>query len=175
MVASLDGFIAKDDNDLSWMQSTDAYEKGTQLTEDQITEFVNSIDCYVMGATTYEHALQLGWVYGDTPVVVVTNRDLETEKPSVRFYGGDLSVLVTELKSKYSNIWMVGGAVLTKAFLQQDLADEIVYTIMPVLLGKGLLFFDFIGKEKRLHLKDTTAYNDGMVELTYEVIKEQPL
>ena len=51
------------------------------------------------------------------------------------------------------------------------LADNIVLSIMPILLGEGTLFFDFIGKEQALHLKDVTAYKDGMVELSYGIKK----
>ena len=56
MVASLDGFIAKKDNSVSWMHSTDHYEKGITLTEEDIAKFIETIDCYVMGSKTYEHA-----------------------------------------------------------------------------------------------------------------------
>lgn len=61
MVASLDGFIAKKDNSVSWMQSTDHYEKGKTLTDKEIATFLDSIDCYVMGSRTYEHALESSW------------------------------------------------------------------------------------------------------------------
>lgn len=59
MVSSLDGFIAKKDGDISWMQSTDNYEEGVALTEVYIADFLKSIDCFVMGSRTYEHALEL--------------------------------------------------------------------------------------------------------------------
>ena len=173
MVSSLDGFIAKKDGSVSWMQSTDTYEKGVTLTHEQITNFINSIDCYVMGSKTYEHALELGWPYGEVPVVVLTHRKLTTDKANVEFYTGDLSDLVNKhLKPRYKNIWMVGGAELTKDFIRLNLADDIVISMMPVILGDGTLFFDHVGKEQLLHLRDVTAYKDGMVELTYEIKKE---
>ena len=172
MVASLDGFIAKKDKSISWLNSTDKYEKGVTLTEEAITAFVEAIDCYVMGSKTYEQALVLGWPYGETPVVVVSNRKLTRDRSNVKFYAGDLEKLVNnQLKPKYTNIWLVGGAMLVKDFIQLQLADEIVMTIMPILLGDGLLFFDYIEKEQRLHLKDVTAYKDGIVELSYEIKK----
>lgn len=172
MVSSLDGFIAKKDGDISWMQSTDTFEQGVALTEAYIADFLASIDCYVMGSRTYEHALELGWPYGDKPVVVLTRRALKTDKENVHFYAGDLEKLVhEELKPAYANIWMVGGAMLTKAFLRAQLADSLILSIMPVILGGGTLFFDFIGQEQPLHLKDVTAYKDGMVELSYEIKK----
>lgn len=172
MVASLDGFIAKPDGDVSWMRSNDQYEQGIELTEEAITEFLQGIDCYVMGSKTYEQALELGWPYGEVPVIVLTSRNLKLEKDSVEFYSGDLKKLMNDiLKPKYKNIWMVGGAELTKVFIRQKLADEIVFTMIPILLGKGLLFFDEIGIEQALHLKDVQAYKDGMVELTYSIKK----
>src|ERR1700728_4770371 len=74
VVSSLDGFIAKKDNSVSWMDSPgDVYERGGA---DDGADVVQSIDCYVLGSRTYEHALQLGWPYGDTPTVVLTNREL---------------------------------------------------------------------------------------------------
>lgn len=173
MVSSLDGFIAKTDGDISWMKSTGHYEKGVSLTDDYIAKFLSSIDCYVMGSKTYEHALSLGWPYGETPVIVVSNRNLPIKRETVEIYAGDLTHLVNEkLKPKFKNIWMVGGATLTRTFIQSKLADELVITLMPILLGQGLPFFDQINKEQRLHLKNTMAFKDGMVELTYEFVKQ---
>jgi len=171
MVASLDGFIAKKDNDISWMHSTDRYEQGIVPTKEFIAEFLKSIDCYVMGSKTYEHALELGWAYGDTPVVVLTHRNLPNSRTTVEFYSGDLNKLVNDrLKPNFKNIWVVGGAKVAKDFIVSGLVDDIRLSIMPTIIGGGLLFFDYLGKEQRLHLKNTTAYKDGMVELHYELI-----
>lgn len=172
MVSSLDGFIAKKDGSVSWLQSTDHYEQGITLSEEEVEAFLNGIDCYVMGAQTYEQALALGWPYGDVAVVVLTHRDLKSDKENVEFYSGDLAKLVNDrLKPKYKNIWMVGGAKVTKEFILRKLADDIIISIMPILLGEGTLFFDYIGQEQALHLKDVTTYKDGMVELWYEIKK----
>ncbi len=172
MVSSLDGFIAEKDQDISWMESTDTYEDGITLTEEFVTEFLKSIDCYIIGSKTYEHAVELGWPYGDVPVVVLTSRNLTTERDNVEFYSGDLVQLINEnLKPNYKNIWMAGGAMLTKQFIRLKLVDSIVISIMPILLGDGKLFFDYIGQKQSLHLKDVVAYKDGMVELTYEIMK----
>jgi len=174
MVSSLDGYIAKKDNSTSWFETTDNYEKGVsgQNTE----EFLKTIDCYVMGAHTYEHALELsksyGWAYGDTPAMVVTHRNLPVERPHVELYSGDLHKLVNEhLKLKYRNVWLVGGAALVRDFIRLNLADEIRLSILPILLGNGVPFFDHIAHEISLHLNDITAYKNGMVELCYEIKK----
>jgi dihydrofolate reductase len=96
VVSSLDGFIARNDNTVSWLESPeDAYEKG--VSYDNADQVVSAIDCFVLGSRTYEHALQLGWPYGDTPTVVVTTRELPSTRKSVEFYSGDLRKLVAEI------------------------------------------------------------------------------
>jgi len=171
MVSSLDFFIAKKDGSVFWLQSSDSYENG--VTGEDAEEFIKTIDCFVMGSRTYEQALTLGWPYGDVPTFVLTHRDLRTNRESVEFYSGDLNKLVNDLlKPRYKNIWLVGGAVLAKDFIRLKLADDIRIAIMPTILGDGTLFVDHIGQEQALHLKDVTAYKDGMVELWYEIRKE---
>jgi len=167
MVSSLDGFIARTDNSVSWLESSaDAYERG--VSEDSAAELVKSIDCYVLGSRTYEHALQLGWPYGDTPVIVVTSRELPSATTSVEFYSGDLKKLVENvLAPRFKNIWLVGGALLCQSFLRLDLVDEIRLSIAPVLLGDGLRLFADSTTESRWRLKDVVAYNTGFVELLY--------
>jgi dihydrofolate reductase len=167
MVSSLDGIIAKKDNSVSWLDSTgDVYEKG--VSDGNGDDVVTSIDCFVLGSRTYEHALQLGWPYGDTPTVVITSRELPSTKKSVEFYSGDLKRLVDEiLAPRYGNIWLVGGAMLCQNFLRLGLVDEIRLVIIPVLLGDGLRLFDNSDIETRWNLKNVVAYKTGIVELLY--------
>jgi dihydrofolate reductase len=167
VVASLDGFIARKDNSISWMDSSgDVYEKG--ISEGDAGDALTVIDCFVLGSHTYEHALQLGWPYGDIPTVVVTNRELPSTRKTVEFYSGDLRKLAVEkLAPQYENIWLVGGALLCQSFLRLDLVDEIRLAIMPVLLGGGLRLFDNCEMESAWQLKDVAAYKTGLVELTY--------
>jgi len=165
VVASLDGFIANKDNSVSWMDSSDVYERG--VTDDG-AEVIQSIDCYVLGSRTYEHALQLGWPYGDTPTIVITNRALPSTRKSVEFYSGELKRLVGEiLAPRYGNIWLVGGAMLGQSFLRLGLVDEIRLMIAPVTLGDGLHLFGDSGTEQKWHLKNVVAYKNGFVELLY--------
>jgi len=176
MVSSLDGYIAKKDNSVSWFETSDSYEKGVTVTEQDAKEFLKTIDCYIMGSRTYELALELsksyGWVYGDVPTIVLTHRKLPVDRPNIETYSGDLDKLVNErLKPNYKNVWLVGGAELTKDFIRLNLADEIRQSILPVILGDGTPFFDQIGYEQALHLKDVRAYKNGMVELCYEIRK----
>jgi len=177
MVSSLDGMIAKKDNSISWLETADHYEKGVQYTEQETKEFLKTIDCYVMGARTYEHAVELsksyGWAYGEVPTIVLSKKNLQAIKPNIEIYSGNLNKLVNEkLKPNYKNIWVVGGAKLVKDFLQLRLANEIRLSVVPIILGDGIPFFDRIDQEQALHLKDITAYRTGMVELWYEIKKE---
>src|SRR5215467_13884925 len=149
MVSSLDGMIAKKDNSVSWFETSDHFGKG--IIGQDPEEFLKTIDCYVMGARTYEHALELsktyGWAYGDKPTIVVTHRNLTVDKTNIEIYSGDLNRLVSEhLNSKYENVWVVGGAMLAKDFIRLKLADEIRVTVLPIILGEGLPFFDHIGE-----------------------------
>jgi dihydrofolate reductase len=169
VVSSLDGFIAKHDNSVSWLESSrDAYEAGVSVSEQSAEEFVKAIDCFVLGSRTYEHALELGWPYGDTPSVVTTTRELPSASKSVEFYSGDLKRLVDMiLAPRFGNIWLVGGAMLCQNFLRLGLVDEIRLSIAPVLLGDGLSLFGNSAAEKRWHLKDAVTYKTGFVELWY--------
>jgi len=174
MVSSLDGFIAKKDNSVSWFETSDTYEKGASVSEQDAEEFLKKIDCYVMGSRTYEHALELsrsyGWVYGDVPTIVITHRDLPIERENIELFSGELNKLVNErLKSNYRNVWLVGGAMLANDFIRTGLADEIRLSVLPIILGDGIPFFDHIGQEQALHLMDVAAYKSGMVELHYEI------
>jgi dihydrofolate reductase len=174
MVSSLDGIIAKKDNSISWFETSHNYDKGVD-SEDPV-EFLKTIDCYVMGSKTYELALELskdyGWAYGDKPTIVLTNRNIQSDKQNIGFYSGDLNKLINEhLKPKYKNIWVVGGSILTRDFIQLKLVDELRLSILPIILGDGLPFFNQIVQEQALYLKDTKAYKNGMVELCYEIKK----
>jgi dihydrofolate reductase len=171
MLSSLDGFIAKKDESVSWLESSDNYEKG--VTEEDAEKFMTTIDCFVIGSHTYELSLKLGWPYGDVPTIVLTHRDLPADRSNIEFYSGDLSKLVNDrLKPNFKNIWLVGGAMLAKDFIRLKFADDIRLSIMPIILGDGTRFLDNIGQEQALHLRDVTAYKNGMVELWYEIKKE---
>ena len=113
MVASLDGFIARKDGRVDWLETSDEFEEGTPGPE-VVQEFLKTIDCYVMGSRTYETALEFeakgfGWSYGDKPTFVLTRRELPRTRDTVEFYSGDLAQLVHKrLKPTFRSIWFVG-------------------------------------------------------------------
>src|SRR5690349_7216007 len=90
MVSSLDGYIAKKDNSVSWFETVDNYENGASMSAEEQQEFLKTIDCYVMGSRTYELAYELsksyGWAYGDVPTIVLTHRKLPVGRKSIEFY-----------------------------------------------------------------------------------------
>jgi dihydrofolate reductase len=177
MVASLDGFIARRNGGVDWLETSDSFEGGATLTPETVEGFLKTIDCYVMGSRTYETALGfeargLGWSYGDKPTVVLTRRTLLKTRNSVEFYSGDLGRLVDErLKPNFPSIWFVGGGEVSAECLRLQLADEVRYSIMPILIGDGISFFQGLDKDVALHLLEATPYKSGMVALRYEVRK----
>jgi dihydrofolate reductase len=175
MVASLDGFIARRDGSVEWMETSDEFADGESIGPEFVESFLKTIDCYVMGSRTYETALEfeakgLGWAYGDKPTFVLTTRDLPRTKQCVEFYSGDLARLVNErLRPKFKSIWFAGGGALSSECLRLGLADEVSYAILPILIGDGISFFEKLDRDIALHLAGVKAYKSGMVELRYEV------
>ena len=91
MAASLDGFIARRDGSVDWLETSDNFEGGKTMTPEWVAEFLTTIDCYVMGSRTYETAMNfeakgLGWSYGDKPTFVLTRRTLRKTRSTVEFY-----------------------------------------------------------------------------------------
>jgi dihydrofolate reductase len=177
MVASLDGFIARKDGAVDWLEIADTFEGGETLSPEFIAEFLKTIDCYVMGSRTYETALNFeakgfGWSYGDKPTFVLTRRSLPKTRDTVEFYSGDLARLVNErLKPSFRSIWFVGGGAVSGECLRLGLANEVRYSIMPIVIGEGISFFEGLNRDVGLHLVEAKAYTSGMVALRYEVRK----
>jgi dihydrofolate reductase len=175
MAASLDGFIARKDGRVDWLETSDEFEGGETMDPAYVASFLETIDCYVMGSRTYETALRfegqgLGWAYGDKPVFVLTTRDLPKTRDSVELHSGDLVQFVTErLRPKFRSIWFVGGGVLCAECVRRGLADEVRYSILPILIGDGISFFEKLDRDVALHLTEVNAYKSGMVALRYEV------
>lgn len=177
MVASLDGFIARKDGSVDWLETSDVFEAGETLDPTDVEAFLTTIDCYVMGSRTYETALGFeakgfGWVYGDKPTFVLTHRELPRNRNTIEFHSGDLRVLVNEkLRPAFRSIWVVGGGVLAGECLRLGLADEVRYSIVPILIGEGIAFFEGLDRDVALHLLEMKAYRNGMIELRHEVRK----
>jgi len=175
MAASLDGFIARKDGRVDWMETADEFAGGETLDPEFVAAFLKSINCYVMGSRTYETALNfetkgLGWAYGDKPVFVLTSRKLPRTRDAVEFYSGDLAQFVNgRLRPAFRSIWFVGGGSVCGECLRLGLADEVRYSILPILIGDGVRFFEKLDRDVALHLTEVKGYKNGVVALCYEV------
>jgi dihydrofolate reductase len=175
MAASLDGFIARKDGRVDWLETSDEFVGGDTIDPGFEEAFLKTIDCYVMGSRTYETALRFeaqgfGWPYGDKPTFVLTSRDLPRTRDTVEFHSGDLAQLVNGyLRPTFRTIWFVGGGMVSAECVRLGLADEVRYSILPILIGDGIPFFERLGRDIALHLAEARAYKSGMVELRYEV------
>ena len=177
MAASLDGFIARKDGRVDWLETSDEFAGGDTMDAGFVEAFLKTIDCYVMGSRTYETALGFeakgfGWSYGDKPTFVLTRRDLPRTRDTVEFSSGDLAQLVNgRLRPRFRSIWLVGGGAVSGECLRLGLADEVRYSILPIVIGDGIPFFDKLDRDIALHLVEVKAYKSGIVELRYEVRK----
>ena len=180
MAASLDGFIARPNGATDWMETSDVYERGEEMDDDYVRDFLKSIDCYVMGSRTYETALAfdakgLGWAYGEKPVFVLTTRALARPRNTVEFVSGDLAHLINaRLKAQFASIWIVGGGAVCGEVLRRGLADEVRYSILPVVIGDGVRFFEGLDRDVALHLMEVKAYKSGIVALRHSVQRVGP-
>ena len=175
MAASLDGFIARKDGRVDWLETSDEFAGGDTMAPEFVEAFLKSIDCYVMGSRTYETVLSFeatgsGWAYGDKPIFVLTSRKLPRTRDTVELYSGDLAQFVNgRLRPTFRSIWFVGGGVVSGECLRLGLADEVRYSILPILIGDGIPFFEKLDRDVALHLAEVKAYRSGMVGLCYEV------
>lgn len=165
---SLDGFIAKPDNNIDWLTSVPPSVKGDY----GYTELINSIDTIIMGRKTYEVilAMQEDWMYkGKTSYIVSSNQHLKIKAPDTHLYNGDLKLLVDTIKQKSGkDIWLIGGGELITGFINADLIDKMIITIVPKIIGEGIPLFAPIPKESVWQLVNVESFETGLVNLTYE-------
>jgi dihydrofolate reductase len=138
VASSLDGFIADENDDLSWLLSMPGGDDETNPYD----AFIAEVGALAMGATTYEWILEHHpgpWPYTQ-PAWVFTHRDLpHAEGADVRFASGDVGAAHAEMVREAAgrNVWLVGGGELVGRFLDLDLLDEMIVSLTPVLLGAG--------------------------------------
>ena len=161
---SLDGYIAKQNDDISFLTAVE------QEGEDYgYSKFIETIDTVILGRKTYDKILAMGidWPYGDRKVYVLT-RAPKPDSGHIQFYSGSLSDLISTLKSQEGkHIYCDGGAETVHQLLQEDLIDELIISVIPIMLGDGISLFKGGLPEKRLQLIKSTSFEKGLVQLHY--------
>lgn len=155
---TLDGFIASKDGSVGWL------DKYSASKEDYgYKAFLDSISTVIMGNTTYKQILGFGeFPYKDKECYVFSRNSKEKDK-NVSFVSGDIKKFAEKLDG---NIWMLGGAGIFNEFLKHNLVDEFIITVMPELIGGGILLFK--ENNKNLELLDTKSFTNGVVQLQYK-------
>ena len=163
IAVTLDGYIAKENDDLSFLSE---YEGQPEITE-SFNELENRIDTFLLGRKTYDVIKSFEpWPYQNKTVYVISSHDIQDDK--IISYHGDLGKLIQKLKEeKGQDIWLVGGGMLIKSMMDQDLIDEYQITIIPKTLGSGIPLFPKGIKETTLKL-DSVKTMGELVHITYK-------
>ncbi|MES2240703.1 MAG: dihydrofolate reductase family protein [Bacteroidota bacterium] len=167
IATSLDGYIAKPNNDLSFLKLVE--KEGEDYG---YAEFIATIDTIILGRKTYDWVLkEIGTSHydnGDRNVYVITR----TERESVgrtTFYTGNLTEFVKQLKTQNGkNIYCDGGAEIINELLKNDLIDEFIISVIPVFLGNGTRLFKDGRPEQQLELVSTKTFDTGLTQLHYK-------
>lgn len=172
VASTIDGFIADDNDGLDWL-----LQFGFDAFQDDYDRFIADVGAIVMGSTTYEWIIGEGepWSYGTTPVWVLTTRTLpRVENANIRFFHGDVTDLHREALSAASgkNVWVVGGGNVAAQFADLGLLDELLLTVMPVVLGSGKKLLPIGNVTEPLDLLQTTAFPQGAVGLRYRLSRD---
>jgi dihydrofolate reductase len=161
---SLDGYIAKPGDDLSFLSIVE--KEGEDYG---YGEFIRTVDTVIMGRKTYDWILAhvKTFPHKDKQTFIITG----TPKPSIgntSFYNGNLKHLVLELKNREGkNIFIDGGSELVHELLKDRLIDEFYISVIPVLLGEGIRLFHDGRPEQKLTLVDSKYFETGLVQLHY--------
>ncbi|MBK3496282.1 dihydrofolate reductase [Viridibacillus sp. YIM B01967] len=154
---SLDGFIARTNGAIDWLD--DAVEKGDG--DNGYTAFYGTVDTVIIGRKTYDQVLTLAddFPYRDKECFVFSNT-VQTDTSYVEFVNEDVGTFVGALKEREGgDIWLVGGAGLVDSFLKAGLIDEMIITVIPVLLGEGIPLFK---EQANLQLIHSVRYGEFM-------------
>lgn len=168
IASSFDGYISGPNGELDWLPT------GTDGDGEDYGyyEFYDSIDTVLMGRTTYEQVLSFDvpYPYPDkTSYVFTRSTDMEKDEHAT-FVSEGISAFIERIqKSPGKDIWLIGGGKLATAFMDAGLIDEIVLTIIPIVLGEGIPLLDKLDRRVGLKLIDSTSYSSGLVQVRYEV------
>lgn len=165
IAASIDGYIARKDNSIDWLDQVGGYDEDYGFKE-----HFDSIDGLIIGRKTYDVASTVPDPYPGKRVVVLSNH-LRTVKEGMELYKGDLKHLVSKLHQEgIRHIWVDGGTTITQ-FLSLQMVDSMTLSIIPVVLGAGLPLFGLIDREISCRLLSSQSYPSGLAQLKYDIVK----
>ena len=158
IATSLDGFIARKNGSVDWLPGIDNAEE-----DYGIKEFLDSVGTIVLGNTTYQ---QFKAPYENKKCFVFSRKNTDKEN-NITYVNTDVKVFVEGL-SDDENIWLVGGAGIAKEFLKNNLIDEFIITVIPIVLGEGVSLFGEGCGDHKLKLLNIKSYDSGVVQLFYQ-------
>lgn len=165
IATSLDGYIAKKDDDISFLDSVE------QEGEDYgYAEFIKEIDTIIMGRKTYDKILSMDIPYLDkNKKMYVITRQLKMDEGNVTFYNGTLPGLIQQLKeAPGKNVFVDGGAEVIDCLMKYKLIDEYIISIIPHFLGDGIRLFKDGRPEEQLEFISSKSFPKGLVQLHYK-------
>ncbi|MEA9986327.1 MULTISPECIES: dihydrofolate reductase family protein [Subtercola] len=170
VASSLDGFIADADGTMDWL-----LQFGFDSHETHYKAFLADVGALIMGSATYQFIVDeelQAWPYGDMPIWVLTTRELPTaEGANVFFTSESPEVVATRALAAAAgaNVWIVGGGNVAAQFAGRGLLDELIVSVMPIVLGSGTPLLPLTGDPRRLQLLATTPFDGGAVGLSYSL------
>ena len=166
VASSLDGYIAKEDGDVSWLEELDI-----SLEEAGYDAFYSTVDALVMGRKTYEMIVSIGqWPYGDKPVWVCTSGEVKAME-GCNMQVGNTPEIAYKLANEMNvnHLWLVGGGSLASSFLKNNLLTDISLSLMPIILGSGIKLFGTLQAPVQLTKHCTEQHDSGMLQLEYTI------
>jgi len=169
VAASLDGYIARPDGAVDWLQRIEA-----SGDDHGYADFYQGIDGLLMGRATYDMVQGFGidWPYPGKPCRVLARNPLRDPPPHVEgCHGTPLEALDRLAERGCRRVWLVGGGSLAGNCLAAGLLDELLVSVIPHLLGAGIPLFA-TGLERRLDLLAQRSFPSGVVQLHYRVLAD---
>ncbi len=169
IAASLDGFIAGENGDISWLSLVE-----TPGEDYGYSSFIASVDTVILGRKTYDTVLSFGIPYphADKQCYVIT-RSMRPSEGSVTFHHGEVQDLIDRLKNEPGkNIFVDGGSEIVQLMRSESLIDEYIISFIPILLGKGIPLFKGTPVQEHLQLISCRTYPSGLAQVHYRVLSK---
>jgi dihydrofolate reductase len=170
IATSLDGYIAKPNDDLSFLSIVE--QEGQDYG---YADFVKTVDTVIVGRKTYDKVTSMGFDFphADKDAYIITRTPRPTVG-SVKFYTGDLKTLVGKLKTESGkNIFCDGGAEMVNELLKDNLIDEFIISVIPILVGNGTKLFKDNRPEQKLELVSVKSFDKGLTQLHFKRADQQ--